>query len=185
LNSSGGMDEPVHTVIVGVGNPTLSDDGVGLRVAAELADRLNCETSPDIAGGVAVTEVCAGGLRLMEAMIGYRAAVIIDALVQDGCPPGTIVELRPEDLVGTRNLTCVHDMTLAGALRFGRLAGARLPEQIRIFGVAAADVTSFSESLTPQVAAAVPILVERVLRQLQADQEPFLEPAQRLGRPAL
>ena len=63
-----------RTLIIGLGNPIVSDDSIGLRVAAGvkplLADRADVE----------VTEDYWGGLRLMERMIGYDRAIVIDAI---------------------------------------------------------------------------------------------------------
>ncbi len=152
----------MRTVVIGVGSPTLTDDGVGIRAAQELTGR--------VGDGVDVTQVYAGGLRLMEAMAGYDRAVVIDALTSGGRPPGTTVELDAgagADATGTtRNLTSVHDMSLPFALDLGRAAGVRLPGEIHVFGVEAADVTTFGDVLSPPVAAAVPALVERVLSLL-------------------
>lgn len=159
----------MRTVVLGVGNPTLTDDGVGLRVAdqfaAQLAARVDPLTMADL-GPVDVTCLCAGGLRLMEAMAGYDRAIVVDALVGGALPPGTIQELEEGDLSATHNLASVHDLSLPYALDLGRATGVDLPEEIRVFGVRAADVTTFSEVLSTQVAAAVPVLVDHLLHLL-------------------
>jgi hydrogenase maturation protease len=148
----------MRTVVIGVGNATLRDDGVGVCAAREVARLMKGTTVQ----GASVT-LGAGGLRLMEAMAGYDRAIVLDALTTGALAPGTTVELEIGDLIGSRNLACVHDMSLPVALEWGRAVGMPLPEEIRIFGVEAADVTTFSEDLSPEVAAAVPELVERVL----------------------
>jgi hydrogenase maturation protease len=174
----------MRTVVVGVGNPTLTDDGVGIAAARALAERVDDPA-------VDVTYVCAGGLRLMETMIGYDAAIVVDALTTGGHPAGTAVELNCADfladLAGTRNLNSVHDLSLPYALELGRAAGVALPERIRVFGVEADDVVTFSEELTPAVAAALPALVDRVLAVLGVLAEPapaMAEPAPAMAAPA-
>jgi len=147
----------VRTVVIGVGNTTLRDDGVGVLVAREIASRL------DGGADAAVIDLGAGGLRLMEAMAGYDRAIVLDALMTGVVAPGTTVELQLEDLVAARNLGCVHDMNLPVALEWGRAVGISLPVEIRLFGVEAADVTTYGETLTRRVAAAVPELAARVL----------------------
>ena len=62
------------TLIIGLGNPLVTDDSVGLRVAAELRSRLAGRAD------VEVTEDYWGGLRLMEQMVGYDCAIVIDAI---------------------------------------------------------------------------------------------------------
>lgn len=159
---SGGTGDVVRTVVVGVGNPTLGDDSVGLVVAAEVAARMRRVNGPDI--DVTVTQLAAGGLRLMEALAGFDRAVLVDALVSGESPPGTARELGLDALAATNNVDCAHDLSLPLALEMARMSGLRVPDEIRIFGVEAADVTTFQEALTPAVAAAVPGVVDQVVR---------------------
>ncbi|NNJ59838.1 MAG: hydrogenase maturation protease [Dactylosporangium sp.] len=147
-------------MVIGVGNPTLSDDGVGLRAAQAVATRLAERADVD------VRLLCAGGLRLMETMVGYDRAVVLDALTAGDAFPGTIVELTEGDLSSTRNLASVHDLSLPYALDLGRLMGMALPATIVVLGVRAADVTTFSEELSPPVAAAIGPLADRVFELL-------------------
>jgi Ni,Fe-hydrogenase maturation factor len=55
------------------------------------------------------------------------------------------------------------------------MAGLEVPSEILIWAVEAADVETFSESLTPEVAAAVPLVVENIIAQLQVDRLPCQE----------
>ena len=143
-------------LVLGLGNPLVSDDSVGLRVAAELKSRL--ADRPEIDVG----EDYWGGLRLMERLVGYERAVVIDA-IRTGAPPGTIHFLRP-DALPTQRSASAHDVNLPTALALGRHAGLRLPKDadILLVGVEAEDVLTFGESCTPAVAAAIPRAVDAV-----------------------
>lgn len=145
-----------RTIVVGLGNPLLTDDSVGLRVV----DRLK----PVLAGrpGLELAEDYCGGLRLMERLIGYERAIIIDAQ-RSNAPPGT-VRVLAADGPPTRYGDSVHDADLWTALEFGRRAGAALPApgDIRIVAIEAADVDTFGEQCTPEVAAGIPRAVEAV-----------------------
>ena len=154
-------------LVIGLGNPLVTDDSVGLRVAAELRSRL--AGRPD----VEVTEDYWGGLRLMEQMVGYDRAIVIDAICS-GAPPGTIHHLSTGDIPTQRSASS-HDMTLPTALRLGRQAGLRLPpdEAILLVGIEADDILNFGETCTPAVAAAVPRAVADVLAIL--DRSPRAE----------
>ncbi len=152
----------MKTLILGLGNPLVSDDSVGLRVAAELkpllADRPDVEVSEDYWGG----------LRLMERLVGYDRAVIIDAICT-GAEPGTIHHLTP-DAVPTQRSASAHDANLPTALEFGRRAGVHLPanEHIQLVAVEAEDILNFSEQCTPAVQAAVPRAVQDVLQAIDS-----------------
>jgi hydrogenase maturation protease len=151
----------VSTIIVGLGNPVRADDGVGLTVARVLRERLR--GTP----GVEVTELWAGGLRLVEAMLGYDRAFVIDAMCSGTNPPGTVRKLALADLGSARNATCVHDTSLPTALELCRRVGAPIPSQISFWGIEARDTESFSEELSDDVARAVPEAAEAILQELK------------------
>ncbi len=152
----------MRILIIGLGNPLITDDSIGLRVVKEL--------TPLLAGrsDVEVSEDFWGGLRLMERMIGFDRVIVIDA-IQTGAAPGTLHLLTPEGL-GTQRSASAHDVNLSTALEFGRQAGARLPENqhIRLVGVEAEDILTFGEQCTPAVGAALPQVVQTVLSILDS-----------------
>ena len=148
-------------IIIGIGNPLLSDDSVGLRVVRRLAERLKgC-------ADVTTLEWYAGGLSLMEAMSGHEKAIIIDAIRTKRGKPGTIYSLAPSDLRQSKNIHSSHDANLPAALELGRMLGLHLPEQVKVWAVEAQDVETFSEALTEPVERAVPLVVSQVLRELR------------------
>jgi hydrogenase maturation protease len=151
---------PMTTLILGLGNPLVTDDSVGLRVAAELKARLAGRP------GVEVGEDYWGGLRLMERMAGYDRAIVVDA-IQTGAAPGTIHRLSVGD-IPTQKSASAHDVNLPTALALGRQAGLHLPadDRILLVGIEAADILTFGETCTPAVAAAVPRAVEEVIEAL-------------------
>ncbi len=156
----------MKTLVIGLGNPIVSDDSVGLRVATEVRDLL-ADPNRDGCKGVEVAEDYWGGLRLMEQMIGFDRAIVVDAICTDS-PPGTIVRLRPDE-IPTQKSNSAHDLTLPMALKLGRESGAHLPinEDILLIGIEAEDVLTFSEQCTPAVEAAIPQAVEEVMEALK------------------
>ena len=151
-------------LVLGRGNALGTDDSGGLRVGSGL--------KPLVAGrdGVEGGEDYWGGLRLMERMIGFDRAVVVDAICA-GAEPGTIHRLAPGE-IPTQRSASAHDMNLPTALEFGRRAGAHLPpdEDIVLIGVEAEDVLTFGEECTPKVQAAVPHAVRKVLQSLAPPQ---------------
>jgi hydrogenase maturation protease len=175
----------MKTVIIGVGNPILTDDGVGIYVARSLKALLGSGHLPGDEGNVQegkafsfqnvdVLELSAGGIRLMEAMAGYDRALIIDAIVTGAASPGTVHRLQGNDLVSTKNTMSVHDMNLPIALEMGKLLGVHLPSRIRIWGIEALDVETFSEDLTEDVAKATPEVISEIIAELLNDQKECL-----------
>lgn len=167
--SASGHAVRLKTLVIGLGNPLVRDDSVGLRVVQCLAPALAGREDVDVA------EDYWGGLRLMERMIGYDRAIVVDAICT-GAPPGT-VHVLSSDALPTQRSASAHDVNLPTALAFGRQAGAHLPpdERIRLVAVEAADVLTFSEECTPAVAAAIPRaarIVTELLQTLPGDASP-------------
>jgi len=150
------------TIIIGIGNPVLADDSVGLKVVDRIEDRLQGRS------GVALTRLCCGGIHLMEAMAGHERAIIIDAITGGGGAPGTVYTLGPDGFSQTRNVCSSHDASLSVALELGDAVGLPLPRDVRIWAVETEDVSTYSEVLTPEVERAVPVVVEHVVRDLDA-----------------
>lgn len=157
-----------RTVVIGVGNPILSDDSVGIRVARAVGEKLVWEGEGNRGiPRVDVTEVYAGGLRLMEELSGYDRAFLIDAVETGAAAPGTIHTFLREDLRALRNISGVHDTSLGMALQVADHLSIPLPDDIRIWGVEIGEGMAFGEELTPAVAAAVPLVVRDVLGALR------------------
>jgi hydrogenase maturation protease len=149
----------MKTLVVGLGNPILCDDGVGNRVAQELAAR---DHFPD----VTILETSGSGLHFLDIVTGYDRAIIIDAIITSKGPPGQIRRLSLEDIDSTLHSTSPHDISLSEVLKLGKQMGARMPENIVIFGIEVTNIDTFSEICTPEVEKSIPECVERVMKEL-------------------
>lgn len=150
---------PVKTLVLGLGNPLLGDDSVGLKVAALVRERLAGRE------GVDVAEEEAGGLRLMERMTGYDRAVLVDACVS-GARPGTIRRIGPDELP-TQRTAIAHGIDLPRALALGRSLGLPMPAVVRVVAIEAESVLEFRESMTSAVAAAIEPAVAAVIEEIE------------------
>ncbi|MDQ1287164.1 MAG: hydrogenase maturation protease [Actinomycetota bacterium] len=172
------MTETTADIVIGLGNVTLTDDGAGPLAAREVARRLAARESAredsreDSRRATTVVELGLGGLALMEAMVGHRRAVVLDALRTGRVPVGTVVELPFDHLGGSLHETSVHDLSLSAALEIGRIGGLPLPDDIHVLGIEVEDVTTFGETLTPAVADGLDGLVDRVLDLLASSDRP-------------
>lgn len=194
----------MNTLVIGLGNPLLTDDGVGVLTARAVQDALAvhglhaAEVAEVGADGlsqgqrpvirpaphsVEVVEAGVGGLRLMELMVGYDRAILIDAWADAELPPGAVRRLTLADLETVRppqHLASAHDATLPTALAAGRRLGLKLPEEIIIIAVGVSNVSDFGETPTPAVLAAVPQAAAAVLAELgMASPSPDMEDGNR------
>ena len=153
----------MRTILIGLGNPILTDDGVGVKVAYEIEHRLG----ENIPANLTITEASVGGLRLMELLEGFDRAIIVDAIqTGNGHPIGSIFQLTLTDLreiSPTQHSASAHDTSLVTALDAGIEIGMKLPLDISIFAIEVENILDFNEQPTPAVAAAIPLVVDMVL----------------------
>jgi hydrogenase maturation protease len=174
----------MNTIIVGLGNPILGDDGVGWKVAEEVKKQL---TSPSASrpfarsGTTAETKrgegcrrssespltiefLSLGGISLMEHLIGYERAILIDAVTTDQAI-GSVTALPLSDMpdYSAFHISSPHDTSLQNALKLGKSMGAKLPKQVMVVGITTDHIYDFSENLSPPVAEAIPRAVKLVM----------------------
>ncbi|MFI2184436.1 hydrogenase maturation protease [Streptomyces sioyaensis] len=146
-------------VVIGVGNDFRRDDGVGWAVVTDLAHRAARRPLPE---GTRLIRTDGEPTRLISAWEDARLAIVVDAA--HACPalPGRVHRLRLDaDLPHTpRSETSSHGFALGDTVRLARTLD-RLPGELLVYAVEAAD-TSLGTDLSPQVAAAVAPLVQRV-----------------------
>jgi hydrogenase maturation protease len=149
----------MNTLVIGLGNPILTDDGVGIYTARAVRRALPLDAP------VEVTELAVGGLGLMETMVGYEHVILIDALWSPPDEAGEVVLFDAGYLPETLNSASSHDADLPTALRIGRELGAPLPadDRIQVVAIRANDVLNFGDEPTTPVKAAIPEAVAAVL----------------------
>jgi len=149
----------MKTLVLGIGNPILSDDGVGIRVAQEVGKKLD---DPQIT----VSETSAAGLSLLDSIVDYDKVIIIDAIQTEKGQAGQIYRMGPEDFSLTKHFSSPHQINLATSLELGNVLNLAMPQKIAIFAIEAKDITTFSEKCTPEVEQAIPEVVKMVLEEL-------------------
>jgi hydrogenase maturation protease len=154
----------MKTIIIGLGNPILGDDGVGWKVAEEVKKQLSLSPFPSSPekrdkrdrAGIDVQFLSLGGISLMENLIGYDRAILIDAVASEEEIGSVIVsELTELPDVSAYHLTSVHDLSLQTAIKLGKTMGAVLPERVIVVGIATHLVHDFGEELSLPVSQSI------------------------------
>jgi len=144
----------MRTVIVGVGNPLLGDDGVGILVAQEVGRLLS---------GVEVVEANLSGIPLLEEIVGFERAVIVDSI--KGADLGRMHRLRWQDL-GVGRPAGSHGLGLGTAVSWGKRWGYEVPQLIEVYAIEVVENEGFHEGCSPQIRAKVPELAARIALDL-------------------
>jgi hydrogenase maturation protease len=159
----------MRTIVLGMGNPILCDDAVGIRLARDF--RSQAKERPDVDY---VIDCSVGGLNLLDLVTGYDRLIVFDSIRGGGGPPGAWYAMTGDSFRETMNLTNVHDANFTTALELGRLMDAHVPglEHVHIFAVEIVDNTTFCESMTPELEAAYsefcPVILRQALALLQS-----------------
>ena len=148
------------TVVIGIGNPLRGDDAAGVVVAERLR--------PRVPEGVEVVSCDEEPSRLMEAWEGADRVLLVDT-VSSGAAPGTLHRFDASDqAVPARTFrSSTHAIGIADTIELARALG-RLPRQVRVYGIEAGGFET-GDALTPAVEAAVGVLVQDVLHDLEEE----------------
>jgi len=165
------MSASGRTVVLGLGNPVLSDDGVGLAVAAEL-QRLLAEAP---VRGVDVLATTRAGFELIDILRGYARAILVDCIVLPDPQPGRVCRLTVEDVSGCARLVSAHEISVGTALRLAEQMGIPMPVEVEIIAVEAGDASTIAEGLTPAVQTTVDPLAREIYEGLKRN-APASEP---------
>jgi len=157
----------VKALILGMGNPILSDDGVGLHIARALEGRF---------AGTDVRTSALIGLNLLDIVAGYDQVFVIDAIQDGRHPPGTVVKLEAGE--GALHLFSSHGMHFFEILQLGKDTGISVPEVAGVYGVSISHECPFGEELSP-------LLAQRqagIVKQIAEDVGRGLKPPPTVGR---
>ncbi len=151
------VNEIKPTLVLGLGNMLLRDEGIGVHVVAALRD----VALPD---SVEVVDGATAGLELLDVLEGRRKVVVVDAMGGD-CAPGTVLRLAPEDLLPQAEPTVsLHEVGLFETLAVGRRIGVE-PSEVVIIGARPFELDCGLE-LSASMRQLLPEIIDVVLKEV-------------------
>lgn len=148
------------TAILGLGNPLLADDALGLVALERLREQYELDEAISIHDGGT------WGMQLMP-MIEDSARVLFLDAIDKGEAPGTVIRLEGDAIPATlANMISPHQLDLREVLAMTRLRGT-FPEDAVAIGVQP-ETTITRVALSPSVAARVDEVVQAAVAQLEA-----------------
>ena len=153
------------TIILGIGNPILRDDGVGIHVADELKKQID---DPNVKIDSAFT----GGMNLLDMIIGHDRAILIDAVKIRDKKSGEVNMFKLGELSAFHTAN-PHDLSPPQAIEMAkRLGETRIPDEIKLVGINLGELPcDFGENLSPEIKNAVPKAVELVKEEVKKNYE--------------
>ena len=148
-------------IVVGLGNPLMGDDGVGVHILNRLRERTSEFPEVDF--------IDAGGapMKVLHALVGRECAVLIDCARMDE-PPGTMKRFHPHDVVSRKKLTgiSIHESDLLAILRMSQQLG-ELPMTTVIFAIEPGEVAP-GEGLSPVLEERIEEYANTIFEELEA-----------------
>jgi hydrogenase maturation protease len=151
-------------IVLGLGNEYISDDGIGIHTIREIQNSNRFENCT-------IKELAVGGIELLDSLTGYDRAIIVDAFVSGADQPGTIYRYRQTLDEEIPKFKSSHQINLSQVVGLAKMLGIPMPKEIIVFGVEAADITTFNKNCTPKVEAVIPELVELIQSELCGSKE--------------
>ena len=147
---------PKKTVIIGIGNFILKDEGVGIHAVKKLSET-------DLPKDIEVIDGGTDAMDLLSVFQDFERIIVIDAL-RAGGEPGTIYRVTPEEIMeDPKRPLSLHEMGLLDVLLMARQLGGH--GDVVIIGVEPKEI-SCSIDLTPEVEATLPDVMHAVLSEI-------------------
>ncbi|MGA9110002.1 MAG: hydrogenase maturation protease [Smithella sp.] len=149
----------MKTLILGMGNPILSDDGVGLLAAEKLLDRI---PGTDVASSAMI------GLSLFDLIIGYDTLFIIDAMTTRAGKLGELKKIGEDDRHGTLHLFSSHGLNIFELMELGVRCGYDMPRLSAVYGIEIGHEVAFGEALSPTLNEKLCAIVEEIIDDINS-----------------
>ncbi|MCX7920292.1 MAG: hydrogenase maturation protease [bacterium] len=163
----------MKTLILGLGNDILCDDGVGIHIANQIKEILASRAefrNPHFANRNQILDVkttTLAGFNLLDLLTGYDRVILIDAIKTNTGKVGEIYQLTPDSFKTTPRLFSFHDIDLPTALELAKRLNIPMPQEIKIFAIQVQDTETLSETCTPEVAAAIPHVINLIFQTVE------------------
>ena len=144
------------TLIIGIGNILLRDEGVGVR-AIEAMQKM------DLPDEVELLDGGTSGVDLVDEIADREKVIVIDAVDTDSAP-GTVFRFGVEELLEkTAESISLHEFGLAETLMAARTLGCA-PKEVVIFGIQPMEVSTGLD-LSDEISGVLPKVIDLVLEE--------------------
>ena len=150
-------DKNMKTLVVGMGNELFSDDGVGILAVRKMSKQKQLKAD--------FVETGLHGIALLDLFIGYKKAIIVDAVKTGQVPPGTVLEINPESLAAIPNPS-PHFTGVPELIKIARELKLDFPNEFKIFAVEVINTSEMGGKLSEPVARALDELTSCVVNNI-------------------
>jgi hydrogenase maturation protease len=145
-----------NTVILGIGNILLKDDGIGVHIVEKLKDENLPSTVELVDGGTSTLDT-------LSYFLEYEKVIVIDSL-KAGYAPGNIYKIKPEDIKNyKRENLSIHDVQILDVVKLANMY-EKYPD-VTIFGIEPEEIT-FDTEMTDCMKIIIPEVINFIKKEL-------------------
>ena len=163
MTSSSTATGPKKTLVLGLGNVLMGDEGIGVYAVRAVEQRL---AELGLPGDVECLDGGTGGFTLLEPLEQAGRIILIDA-ANDGNALGTVTRTTPRFSRDYPPTLTAHDVGMKDLLDMFYIQGGT--HEIILYAITIDPKQPIRMSLSAEGEAAAAIAVERILTELRAD----------------
>lgn len=159
------METLKPTIVIGLGNPLMADEGIGTVLVDELSKlaavgKLPSDSVDYLDGGC-------GGMYLLHSIAERRKVILIDCALM-GSEPGTLRRFTPDDVRTVKQMAhlSLHEVDILRVIELAKLLD-QCPDEIVIFGIEPVSICP-QQHLNDLLKARLPEYLDAIGRQIQA-----------------
>lgn len=144
---------------MGIGNPILSDDSVGLRVVDKIEEILSPNYHIDF------YKLALSGIALLDIISGYNHLILIDVIKTGKDEVGTLNKYEVSDFKDSIHLSSPHQLNFPTVIKLARKTGIPIPDKIDIFTIEVDNIYTISEECSPTIKKKIPEIAGEIIKQ--------------------
>ena len=142
---------------MGIGNPILRDDSVGLKVARRIK-----LAAPQ----VEVVETAEAGMSLLDWAPDHDRLIVIDSIkAGEGEPTGEVFKLDFDTLSPAMDFTSFHGVDIVTAFELGKRLGYQMPSRVSVYAITVRENMTFSVECSDEVERKIPAIAGEILKE--------------------
>jgi hydrogenase maturation protease len=151
----------MKTLILGMGNLLLCDDGIGIIIKRYLESILHNNNS------LFFSETSWGGFRIIDILQNFDYVIVIDSIKTGKKNPGEIHYLKTDELLHTLRLNSYHDINFMTAIKLAEKMNINMPNEIDIFAVEISDNSTIKESISTEIQQSIKFCSLEIIQKLK------------------
>jgi hydrogenase maturation protease len=158
------FSEPKPTIVIGLGNPLMADEGIGVVLIEELTKRAAAGELPS--EDIEYYDGGCGGMYLLHSIAERQKVILIDCCLM-GTEPGTLKRFTPDDVNSVKQMAhlSLHEVDILNVIKMAKQIG-QCPDEIVIFGIEPVKIEP-QMHLNETLGAKIPDYIDVIKREIQ------------------